>query len=684
MKLDRTYEHFKLWQIFPSGMHAENQLHKYLKIIFSHIANYFEFLPPASYEVPHKMSFYNALQIISERFGLKLLPLAHRYERLSVRAPIVARDRNKDQPVLLLPYNLEYYLRIDDETRKGHLVSVAQIPIIFDEHVQLVPVNTRQDTMNHVQVAKLVGTFLPFWPLFFLSLASFSFSIIFLLTSLPNLDDMERHNRIPLLLSMVVTITFLVMIIGYSRWLSIKNYGLGLIYVLYDFYRRMVFLVEEKSLQITPSVFARQSFDIECACTRYFSNRFTLIFSMASISIFLLLALMVDLSLASLYLVFLGIVLIAIFTIRKKRQQIYFLYRDCEDTTAYFLDCYSLSLNALIGLHVSQPLMNMLMKQQRRLMQIAINSFSLSYIIRVMYMMLPIFSVICVALWLSYQEQTTLPPWRIVFLILLSIGIGIILSYLCEHGFELLSSPSDPEATKEMATWSLEIAHTHVQPVNVYGNIELINVSFTYEDNGRLIIKNSDLRCEAEKFCVIYGQSGSGKSTLLKLLMGLITPHSGYAVIDGQDIRSLDRNSLRNYFGVVLEESTMFSGSVYENILCGRSLPKKSLRALLLSHEIFDVLIDMPMGLETYIFWHAKNISHWERSIILLARALLHKPKVLFIDGLLSGLDSLQQTYLLRYFSILKMTRILTSTTKLPEAQLDRIYAISDHTITQN
>jgi ABC-type molybdenum transport system ATPase subunit/photorepair protein PhrA len=80
------------------------------------------------------------------------------------------------------------------------------------------------------------------------------------------------------------------------------------------------------------------------------------------------------------------------------------------------------------------------------------------------------------------------------------------------------------------------------------------------------------------------------------------------------------------------------------------------------SHEIFDSLLDLPMGLMTYMFWHGKNVSRLERTIILLARAMVHEPILLFLDDIFIGLSADQQAVLCNYLASLSITRLLVAT----------------------
>jgi ATP-binding cassette subfamily C protein len=197
--------------------------------------------------------------------------------------------------------------------------------------------------------------------------------------------------------------------------------------------------------------------------------------------------------------------------------------------------------------------------------------------------------------------------------------------------------------------------------MNIQGNIEVHDVSFAYAKSSALIIKNASINFSAGKLYLLCGPSGSGKSTLLKLLMTQEIAPAGQIIFDGQDVRSLELDELRKNFGVIKQDSSVFSGSIRANILCGRDISHAHLEDLLLSHEIYDVILDLPMGLETYVFDNATNISRLQLVIILLARALVHKPKILFLDEIFKGLNLEQQAIMSKYLYDLNITRIIIS-----------------------
>ncbi|MEO8629477.1 MAG: ATP-binding cassette domain-containing protein, partial [Betaproteobacteria bacterium] len=136
------------------------------------------------------------------------------------------------------------------------------------------------------------------------------------------------------------------------------------------------------------------------------------------------------------------------------------------------------------------------------------------------------------------------------------------------------------------------------------------------------------------------GPSGSGKSTLAKLLQGFYLPSSGQIKIDGQNTRHLSANALRQNFGVVPQETTLFSGTIYSNLILAN--PHASFQDVVQvcqMAEIHHTIEQLPQGYQTEIGEHGVGLSGGQKQRIAIARALLKRPKILIFDEATSNLD---------------------------------------------
>jgi ATP-binding cassette subfamily B protein len=192
------------------------------------------------------------------------------------------------------------------------------------------------------------------------------------------------------------------------------------------------------------------------------------------------------------------------------------------------------------------------------------------------------------------------------------------------------------------------------------GAIELRKVSFAYDGTSPPVLKNISLTVRPGEKIALVGRTGCGKTTLANLMLGLAAPKSGEILFDGADLRSLDLRSLRQQFGVVLQDSSLFSGSARQNIAFFD--PSVSfgevMRAAQLAH-IHDDILAMPMAYETRLADGGTGLSGGQRQRLCVARALCRRPAVLLLDEATSHLDVTTERLLDSSLDTLHCTRIV-------------------------
>ena len=174
-------------------------------------------------------------------------------------------------------------------------------------------------------------------------------------------------------------------------------------------------------------------------------------------------------------------------------------------------------------------------------------------------------------------------------------------------------------------------------------NITVDSVGFKYSDEHPWLYRNLTFNIQAGHCMVVMGPSGCGKSTLAKLLLGFYQPQEGNIKLNGQDIRYLAANELRNHFGVVPQETVLFSGTIYDNLILAN--PHASFEQIIQAcqlAEIHHAIEQLPQGYQTVVGEHGTGLSGGQKQRIAIARALLKQPKVLIFDEAVSNLD--QQT----------------------------------------
>ena len=192
------------------------------------------------------------------------------------------------------------------------------------------------------------------------------------------------------------------------------------------------------------------------------------------------------------------------------------------------------------------------------------------------------------------------------------------------------------------------------------GAIELSHVSFRYGDDRPWILEDLSLKIHPGEYVAITGPTGCGKSTLIRLLLGFETPQKGSIIYDRQDISRVDLKSLRGRIGTVMQDSRLFPGDIYSNIVI--SVPQLTLKEAWHAAELASVADDirqMPMGMNTLVSEGQGGISGGQRQRLMIARALAPNPKVLIFDEATSALDNVTQKKVSDAIDSLHCTRIV-------------------------
>lgn len=172
------------------------------------------------------------------------------------------------------------------------------------------------------------------------------------------------------------------------------------------------------------------------------------------------------------------------------------------------------------------------------------------------------------------------------------------------------------------------------------GQVRINDLAFRYRNDQPWLFKNLSFALNPGRITVLTGPSGTGKSTLAKLLLGYYPPLEGMIHVDGRDIGHLSANELRQYFGVVPQETVLFSGSLYANLIAANphAVFDDVVRACKIA-EIHDTIEKLPQGYATPIGEHGVGLSGGQKQRIAIARALLKRPKILVFDEATASLD---------------------------------------------
>lgn len=171
------------------------------------------------------------------------------------------------------------------------------------------------------------------------------------------------------------------------------------------------------------------------------------------------------------------------------------------------------------------------------------------------------------------------------------------------------------------------------------GVVDFEDVSFGYGEEP--VIRNLNIHIKSGQMVAIVGPTGAGKTTLINLLLRFYDVNGGKILVDGVDIRDLKREDLRSIFGIVLQDTWLFSGTIYDNIRYGRLEARKDqvINAAKLAN-VHHFIRTLPKGYDMVINEEGSNISQGEKQLLTIARAILKNPKILILDEATSSVDT--------------------------------------------
>lgn len=183
---------------------------------------------------------------------------------------------------------------------------------------------------------------------------------------------------------------------------------------------------------------------------------------------------------------------------------------------------------------------------------------------------------------------------------------------------------------------------------SIKGDVEFRNVKFGYRPD-KVVIKNFSAKIKAGQKIAIVGPTGAGKTTIVKLLMRFYDVNDGSILIDGHDIREFKREDLRSLFGMVLQDTWLYNGTIKDNIRYGKpdATDEEVIRAAKLAH-VDHFIRTLPQGYDTVLNEETTNISQGQKQLLTIARAILKDPKILILDEATSSVDTLTEIQIQR------------------------------------
>ncbi|MEU6008970.1 NHLP bacteriocin export ABC transporter permease/ATPase subunit [Streptomyces sp. NPDC047453] len=227
-----------------------------------------------------------------------------------------------------------------------------------------------------------------------------------------------------------------------------------------------------------------------------------------------------------------------------------------------------------------------------------------------------------------------------------------------------------------------EVRTASTRPGPLSGAIEARRLSFRYTDDGPLVLDDVSFEVRPGEFVAIVGPSGCGKSTLLRLLIGFDRPLSGSVLYDGQDLAALDQSAVRRQCGVVLQHAQPFTGSLLDVI---RGTEPCTAEEAMAAAELAGLARDierMPMGLHTIVSGSGA-VSGGQRQRLMIAQALVRRPRILFFDEATSALDNDTQRTVIESTRKLNATRVVIAHRLSTVLDADRVVVMEDGKVIQ-
>jgi ATP-binding cassette subfamily C protein len=239
------------------------------------------------------------------------------------------------------------------------------------------------------------------------------------------------------------------------------------------------------------------------------------------------------------------------------------------------------------------------------------------------------------------------------------------------------------EHAKPIADELPEVDLNKADPGRLSGYVKLDHVTFRYRQDGPLNLDDVTIEAKPGEFIAFVGPSGSGKSTTLRMLLGFDVPEQGTVYYDGQDLSGLDVSAVRRQLGVVLQNGRINSESVFENISGGALISMEEAWDAARMAGFAEDIENMSMGMHTVISEGGANLSGGQRQRLLIARALVLKPRIIFFDEATSALDNRTQAIVSESLEKLKVTRIAIAHRLSTIRNADRIYVIEAGRVVQ-
>lgn len=240
------------------------------------------------------------------------------------------------------------------------------------------------------------------------------------------------------------------------------------------------------------------------------------------------------------------------------------------------------------------------------------------------------------------------------------------------------------ERTEPIRSAAPEVSPLKTDPGMLSGRIAVTHATFAYDGSDRPVLDDVSIDIHPGEFVAIVGASGSGKSTLIRLLLGFATPQKGNVTYDGHDLERLDPTTLRRQIGVVLQDGKLLGGSIRDNITVNGVFTEDQILQAIVDSGLEPDIRAMPMGIQTLVGEGGSTLSGGQKQRLLIARALVRKPRIVLFDEATSALDNVTQSQVSAALDRLRATRIIVAHRLSTIRNANRIFVFDNGRIVES
>jgi NHLM bacteriocin system ABC transporter ATP-binding protein len=320
--------------------------------------------------------------------------------------------------------------------------------------------------------------------------------------------------------------------------------------------------------------------------------------------------------------------------------------------------------------------------------RLAVRAGALQNVVQVFNAMLPLSATAILFFFVGgIHDGTGTPALSTAEFIAFSSAFGTFLRAgvsLSTTAVQLLAAVPIMERARPILDVAPEAPADRPDPGELTGRIEIAHVSFRYAADGPLVLDDVSISAHQGEFIAIVGPSGSGKSTLLRLLLGFETPGTGSVAYDGQDLSTVDLTAVRAQLGVVLQNGRIMAGDLFHNIVGSAPLTVEDAWSAATQAGLEDDIKAMPMGIHTVMSEGGTTLSGGQRQRLLIARAIVHRPRIMLFDEATSALDNRAQDLVTESLARIRSTRIVVAHRLSTIRNADRIYVLDGGRLVQH